>query len=352
MSAPLTSSSRAAGRVTLLVAVLVWVGWLIGMASGDRWSLFGEAWFMSVTMVVGSFIAGATSEGGGAVAFPVMTLLFEIPPPVARDFSLMIQTVGMIAAAITIFAARIPVERRALVWSTVGGALGVIVGLEFVAPQLQPKYAKMTFLSVWLAFAFALFWINRYRDREVRHEIEHFGARHVVLLLGAGAIGGTITAITGSGLDILTFSLLVLRFRITESIATPTSVVLMGVNAAVAFAWKGGLAPLVGASQAGMAPEAWTYWWVCVPIVVVGAPLGARFIRNRSRLFVAGILYVSIAIQFVAGLAIIPQSAPLLLYSTAVFAAGLLLFSRMAAGGVRRLAWLNEVETRGASERD
>ena len=34
---------------------------------------------------------------------------------------------------------------------------------------------------------------------------------------------------------------------------------------------------------------------VCVPIVVVGAPFGARFICQRSRLFVAGILYVSIA---------------------------------------------------------
>ena len=35
-----------------------------------------------------------TSEGGGAVAFPVMTLALEIPPAVARDFSLMIQSCG------------------------------------------------------------------------------------------------------------------------------------------------------------------------------------------------------------------------------------------------------------------
>jgi uncharacterized membrane protein YfcA len=41
---------------------------------------------MSVTMAFGSFIAGATSEGGGAVAFPVMTLLFNIAPSIARDF--------------------------------------------------------------------------------------------------------------------------------------------------------------------------------------------------------------------------------------------------------------------------
>ena len=35
-----------------------------------------------------------TSEGGGAVAFPVMTLALNISPGVARDFSLMIQSCG------------------------------------------------------------------------------------------------------------------------------------------------------------------------------------------------------------------------------------------------------------------
>lgn len=45
---------------------------------------------------------GMTSEGGGSVAFPVMTLAFKIAPVVARDFSLLIQSCGMTAAAFTI----------------------------------------------------------------------------------------------------------------------------------------------------------------------------------------------------------------------------------------------------------
>lgn len=44
-----------------------------------------------------------TSEGGGSVAFPVMTLAFSIKPSIARDFSLMIQSCGMVAASFTIF---------------------------------------------------------------------------------------------------------------------------------------------------------------------------------------------------------------------------------------------------------
>lgn len=332
---------RKARWVTVSVALVVWLFWLVGMAGGDRWPLFESGWFMSITMAVGSFIAGATSEGGGAVAFPVMTLFFDIAPSVARDFSLMIQSVGMSAAAIAIFATRIPVERRALVWGSLGGATGILFGLEFLAPHLPPKFSKMTFLSVWLAFAFALYWINRHHDREVRTHIEHFDARHAGLLFATGALGGTISAITGSGLDILTFSLLVLRFRISESIATPTSVVLMGVNACVGFAWKGGV-------MGNLATEAWNYWWVCVPIVVVGAPLGARYIRNKSRLFVATILYVSIGVQFLAGLIIIDQTLPLLAYSAAVFLFGLFLFFRMAEGGVRRLDWLDRKGSRDA----
>jgi hypothetical protein len=49
---------------------------------------------MSLTMIFGSMVAGATSEGGGAVAFPVMTLALKIPPSIARDFSLMTQSCG------------------------------------------------------------------------------------------------------------------------------------------------------------------------------------------------------------------------------------------------------------------
>ncbi len=338
MSAPPPRSTWLAVGTT---ALLVWSLWLWGMFSGDRWHLFGENGFMSITMAFGSFIAGATSEGGGAVAFPVMTLLFDIKPAVARDFSLMIQAVGMTAAGITILFTRIPVERHALVWGSLGGAIGIVLGLEFVAGRISPPYAKMLFMSTWLSFAVGLFLINRYHEREVHHGIANFLPRHAVLLFSTGILGGTITSITGSGLDITIFALLVLRLRINEKIATPTSVVLMGINAAVGFLWKGGV-------RADMALEAWNYWWVCVPIVVVGAPFGAWFIKQRSRLFVSWLLYISIAIQFVAALIIIPMNPRLVVFSIGVFTAGCLLFRWMANRGVRRLDWLAQ----GAAQSD
>ena len=54
----------------------------------------------------------------------------------------------------------------------------------------------------------------------------------------------------------------------------------------------------------------------------------------------AGILYASIAVQSVAALVIVPQTPRLLLFSGAVFLAGLLFFRHQADRGVRRLLWL------------
>ena len=74
-------------------------------------------------MAFGSFIAGATSEGGGAIAYPVMTLWCQIDPKIARDFSLMIQSVGMVAAAASILLTRTQIEWKCIKW--------VSFGLEF-----------------------------------------------------------------------------------------------------------------------------------------------------------------------------------------------------------------------------
>ena len=60
----------------------------------DYFSLFPDRYLLSITMIFGAMIGGATSEGGGAVAFPVMTLALGIEPSVARDFSMMCQSCG------------------------------------------------------------------------------------------------------------------------------------------------------------------------------------------------------------------------------------------------------------------
>ena len=301
------------------------------MSIYGKWGLFETNWFMSVTMIFGSFIAGATSEGGGAVAFPVMTLLFEISPRVARDFSLLIQSIGMTAAASLIFRQGIPVERNAIKWAGLGGAVGIIVSLEWVAPYLPPLYTKVFFVSLWLSFGVALYRINRETKRSVFPDISEFQRADARTLFLTGVIGGVVSGLTGSGLDIVTFSVLVLAFRINEKIATPTSVVLMASNTLVGAFW-------LGAARGNIQPEAWSYWLVCVPIVVVGAPLGAWFIKTRSRMFVVAILYGSIVAQYLGALFILPQTPYLLLFNFVVLSGGLAFFGRLSWIGAGREA--------------
>lgn len=316
----MTGSTQKASRVHLVVIALVWAVWLAISWWDSRWGLVAENWFMSLTMVFGSFIAGATSEGGGAVAFPVMTLGFKIPPATARDFSFMIQSVGMTAASLVIIRSKIPVVWPAILWSGLGGALGVIVGLEWLAPRLSPSHTKMFFVCFWLGFAMALYWINRDRDRHVALQLPRLSMGDHGLLFAIGTAGGLVSSLTGSGLDILTFSMLVLLFNIDEKVATPTSVVLMASNSLAGFFWR-------EVGMEGMATITWNYWWACIPVVVIGAPLGARFIAGKSRQFVAGFLYLSIAVQFIWALIVIPQTAALVAFALLVICLSVGLFA-------------------------
>ena len=285
---------------------------------------------MPITMAVGSFIAGSTSEGGGAVAFPVMTLLFDIQPTVARDFSLMIQSVGMTSAAVTILIRRITIEPRAILFAGFGGAMGIGIGLEVISSRLPPMMTKMFFVTLWLSFGVALLWINRDRQRPIWHRIPNFDQYDAAILFAVGIIGGVVSGITGSGLDILTFSLLVLVFRIDEKIATPTSVVLMASNALVGFICR------LQFSASPITSHTWDYWWVSIPVVVLGAPIGARFIAKQSNMFVVRLLLISIIIQFGAALLILPLTTPLILFSVATFLVGCILFLSMIYAGNQR----------------
>lgn len=315
-----------------ICALAVWSAWLILTRDMDLRALYVENWPMALTMVFGSFIAGSTSEGGGAVAFPVMTLVFGTEPTVARDFSLMIQSVGMTAASLTILAMRIPIAPVAIALATLGGGAGMVFGLEHIAPAMSPPYAKVFFTSCWLSFAVALVLINRDRQRSLRmtRKLKLDGAGSVLLLLVTGFFGGVVSSITGSGLDILTFSVLVLYFHLDEGVATPTSVVMMAINAMIGFAWKGQF------SDIPLRAEAWTFWYACIPVVVVGAPLGAIFIARRSRSVVVGILFASIAVQYLGALVLIRQTPELIAFNLAVFGAGSLVFRLLARAGSRR----------------
>ena len=85
-----------------MVVIIVYIFWLTYMSWADAWGLLQEYWSVTITMIFGSFVAGATAEGGAAVAFPIFTKVLGINSSTARTFGLMIQSIGMTTAAVVI----------------------------------------------------------------------------------------------------------------------------------------------------------------------------------------------------------------------------------------------------------
>mmetsp|Transcript_6798 Transcript_6798/g.8768 ORF Transcript_6798/g.8768 Transcript_6798/m.8768 type:complete len:473 (+) Transcript_6798:139-1557(+) len=343
--------------------IIVHTVWWSYMITNDRFSLFnGKAgangiprWYMSITMIFGSMLAGATSEGGAAVAFPVMTLVFGISPIVARDFSFLIQSVGMTAAAGVILWMRVLIEMKSLIYCTIGGTIGIIIGLEYI--DLEPPYAKMYFVVIWGAFAASLFYLNRTRHRKVylvtdpphlpiiwkdaiifqlstdeESILSYFTINwKACVLILTGFLGGIFSSISGSGIDICSFACLTLLFRVSEKTATPTSVVLMAINTMVGFLYR-------QYGQGGIESDAYGFFLVCAPIVCFGAPFGSVVGSYVHRLVLAWAIYVTDSVQLIAALIIVEpwvkqKGKPgfetpmhLTLSSAAIFISGLVFF--------------------------
>ncbi len=304
---------------TFIPLVVIFLTWFLYMAKTDQWFLFIENWFMSVTMVFGSFIAGASAEGGGAVAFPVMTLIYQITPAVARNFSLAIQSVGMTAAAWLIIRNRYPVEYRYLVPASAGGTLGIILGTYYLVPLIPVPFTKMLFVTFWLSFGIVLYYINHIDKRKVVQKLPQLKMLDLALLLIVGILGGSLSSLLGSGLDIFSFSYITMRYHLSEKVATPTSVVIMAINTVVGFLLHTTIIKDFGTEELH-------YWLVCIPVVVWGAPLGAYFINKKTREFISKFLYLIIAAQFIGALLIIRPAGTLLLFTVIVFVFGILFF--------------------------
>lgn len=302
-----------------LIAFLILTIWTIYMTLNNYWILYNDNWFMSLTMVFGSFIAGASSEGGGAIAFPVMTLIFDIPPQIARNFSLAIQSIGMGMASILILVKKIKIEYKYVLTTSIGGLFGIVFGTYNLCPWALPPYAKILFVSFWLSFGIILFYTNEINKRKVVDALPKFTNVETIIAILVGFIGGNISSLLGSGIDIFSFSYITMRYGLSEKVATPTSVIIMGINSIIGFITHFYVVKDFGVIE-------YNYWLVCIPVVILGAPLGAYFINQRTRSFISKFLYIVIVVQFIGAFLIIKPKENLLLFAGLVFLFGILFF--------------------------
>ncbi|WP_193212535.1 sulfite exporter TauE/SafE family protein [Luteolibacter marinus] len=254
---------------------LFYAAWILIVVTGGLWKDVTEHWGIAVAMAVGSYAAGATPMGGGTVGFPVLVLLFDQPATLGRDFSFAVQSIGMTSASIFIFCRRQPLEWPMLRWAMVGSLIGTPLGIFFIAPLISPLVIKVTFAVIWCSFGV----LHLYRLREIsRHEGLAPGAhrfdRNAGFLVGLLA-GATAAAVTGVGIDMVLYAVLVLLCQADLKIAIPTSVVIMAFTSLVGIATKG----LTHTIQPGVFGN----WLAAAPVVILGAPLGAFIVDKIGR---------------------------------------------------------------------
>jgi len=360
--------------------IIIHIVWWSYMGATGSFGLFGGTiegspdprWTIALTMVFGSLVAGATCQAGGSIAFPVLTIILGVSSSVARDFCFLVQSVGMGAAAFSIWFMGVRVDRRAIVYCSIGGAAGVIFGLERVVPKLHPEYSEMYHVCIWFSFALSLFLLSFVHDQKRRFfsipiwrkgdilrlplfsihtQVDFVLNWWISILVVFGFLGGVFTAICGSGIDICCFALLTLYFRVSERVATPTAVVLMAINSMVACAYRYSGAGGAGGAG-GVDAEVYRLWQVCIPIVAVGAPLGAVVSSHFHRHALSALVCIVDTAQMTGALALIQpwttqrtqHPIDLCIDSALILVSGCVFFAALSLAGSGLLGHVGPVE--------
>jgi uncharacterized protein len=304
----------------LTAVMLFWFGY---MFNHNSFNIFTRQWATVLTMIFGSFIAGASPEGSAAVAYPIFTLILKIAPPVARNFAFAIQSIGMTSATLLIIGMRLKVDWNYITFVTIGGVVGLFLGTYYVVPHISPVQAKLFFVSLYLSFGIALWMQNRRPQREVFDGIQNFQNSDKGRLIIFGLVGGIISSIFGTGINIFTFCLMTIYYRVSEKVATPSSVIIMTIETILGLFIH---TQLINDFQ----PEAFEIWLACVPFVAIFAPLGAFVISKMQRKGIATLLYWILIIQFFGAMFVIKPSLIQLSLCMLVLISGIGLFSYLA----------------------
>lgn len=269
--------------VWLLWLAIFYGIWMFLVFGQGQWEAVKSHWPIALAMGLGSYVAGSTPMGGGTVGFPVLVLLFEQPASLGRDFGLAVQSIGMVSASIFIFAHRQPLALAMLKGAATGSLIGTPLGILWIAPFIPDLWIKVVFSVIWASFGI----LHLYRISEISSHIglTAFNERwdfRAGLIVGIFS-GATVVSVTGVGIDMVLYTVLVLLCRADLKIAIPTSVVIMAFSSVLGITTK--------SLFTSVHPNVYENWLAAAPIVALGAPLGVFIVQLISRkptlLFVA-----------------------------------------------------------------
>lgn len=231
-------------------------------------------WPIAVAMAVGSYVAGSTPMGGGTVGFPILVLLFDEPVGLGRNFSFLIQSVGMTSATIFILCGRLPLATRPMLWSMATAMVVVPTASVVVVPLLDDAFIKLVFAVIWAGFG--IMTLVKLRQLLTPHPMIVRSARFdAVAGVLVGIVGGLAASVTGVGIDMVLYCVLVLVYRADLRTAVASSVIVMAFTSIVGA--------LNAAALGQIDPPVLAKWLAAAPIVLLGAPLGVLMMRLIPR---------------------------------------------------------------------
>lgn len=271
--------------------------WLLIVVTGGYWPVVKSHWPIAVAMALGSYVAGSTPMGGGTVGFPVLVLLFDQPGSLGRNFGLAVQSIGMVSASIFIFSSGRTLNWHLLRPALAGALIGTPLGAAAVAPFVPDLWVKLIFGVVWASFG--VMHLMKLKELVSPHGANHrFDACDRPIGLAVGFCGGIVASITGVGIDMIIYAMMVLLYRSDLKVAIPTSVVLMAFTSLVGIASNLLLAQIRPALYA-VDPEVFANWLAAAPIVALGAPFGAIVVNYVSRTYTLLVVSVLCILQLV-----------------------------------------------------
>ncbi len=325
---PLPGATRLTPRVAWAASAGVTVTWAVAVIAAGQLGRVADNWEAGATMLFGSFLAGSSPEGGGAVAFPVLTKGLDVSAPVARTFGLCIQAVGMTVAAISIVLCRRPVHWRSAAIATTAAVAGFLASVFLVGepdqlfwpPSIGTPWVKATF-SILLATT-SVMMVRHLRSRGGPPLVTRWTRRADAALVLAAIVGGFVSALTGTGANILVFLFLVALVDVNPKVALPTAIIVMAAVSVLGLVLFGlvdgqldttvadGVVTSVGGVETSLdasTADLLGLWLAAVPIVAWGAPLGALaaslVTERRLVQFVAFLATVEVVTTF----ALVPE---------------------------------------------
>ncbi len=294
--------------IQLLIAISTWAIWLL-FTNFNGFNIILDNITIALTMLLGSFVAGSTSVGGGAVAFPIFTKVLHIDSNTALIFSLAIQSVGMTAASLMIVLTKMPICFRIIRYSIIAGGLGLLTSLFVVRLHISNADIKYLFSCFSFLVAAGLIWIRLNYDKALHLDNPKPSA---IALTISCFIGGMLSGIIGTGIDFIVFTLMIFMWHYDFKKAIATSVVIMAINALIGFT-----AILLTTNQ--FSDTIINYWLAAVPIVVIGAPLGALACKYAHKNIMLYFLLVLILIDIVSTVVIMGLKPNYLILLAIVF---------------------------------